>query len=678
MEEGKAEARQEWVGDGGNIEIGVNDVQLSDAQIRQLVERMKALESSNARLRRRIEGTSKDEARVLAQNEQLVRQISRLQEDLDRQQARQRKKEPLRQRLAGPVVTFPTRTGSKWPEPLKERVRPFAGLGQEPGAAIDALRRILPQIFESAQDAWDWIDKKLEACITLPELRQAIRNLKIKNLDPEHVFHDLQTPAHDVLRFPKFIESFEWRGPHPGRVMNHSQFSMGSHGSTFSTHSGKPPHIASKVKEVLAAHPDGWDASSLMGEFRATVEKKRETPFYDPATLLDIIEPKDVRLMSAREKFMVRSMQLPEGVKFEASSDGDKTWTERLAMGWIGRMEEDEALVALRKEHERAVARQHSLEQNKPGNLSEPFKLDLSGLESLPHGLGKEVTFSAPRRKISAIKPAHKLKDGFAFSQDGDQVRRLFREHRDIVASRRPKVSSVTSDHAWLKQSILLAGMQKKQEREAREKDHYDLDGRCYPRQPLSPKNGIGIAEEPVGGGTEQLDASLDAAMQSGDRAQLAAIIRRRREEAHSSKSCSKRDPFDNASAANIAYMQVQKLAHQQLTSGTLISPRHDPSLKKALTQVASEYPRLGTTASTIQNRPLDAAADTPSGSSMVDALPSTASEPIGAALSLERPPRANLKPMSRQEIKALAMTPDRPRLLRINTGLLDKHAMMQ
>ena len=42
MEEGKAEAPQASVGDGGNIEIGVNDVQLSDAQIRQLVERMKA------------------------------------------------------------------------------------------------------------------------------------------------------------------------------------------------------------------------------------------------------------------------------------------------------------------------------------------------------------------------------------------------------------------------------------------------------------------------------------------------------------------------------------------------------------------------------------------------------------------------------------------------------------
>ena len=90
---------------------------------------------------------------MLAQNEQLVRQISRLQEDLNRQQARQRKKEPLRQRLAGPVVTFPTRTGSKWPEPLKG-VCGLRGPRQEPGAAIDALRKILPQIFESAQDAW--------------------------------------------------------------------------------------------------------------------------------------------------------------------------------------------------------------------------------------------------------------------------------------------------------------------------------------------------------------------------------------------------------------------------------------------------------------------------------------------------------------------------------------------
>ena len=99
----------------------------------------------------------------------------------------------------------------------------------------------------------DRIDKKLEACITLLSCARLSATSK-SELDPEHVFHDLQTPAHDVLRFPKFIESFEWR-VHPGRVMNHSQFSMGSHGSTFSTHSGKPPHIASRSKQCWQHNP---------------------------------------------------------------------------------------------------------------------------------------------------------------------------------------------------------------------------------------------------------------------------------------------------------------------------------------------------------------------------------------------------------------------------------------
>ena len=68
-------------------------------------------------------------------------------------------------------------------------------------------------------------------------------------------------------------------------------------------------------------------------------------------------------------------------------------------MGWIGRMEEDEALVALRKERARLrEAAQFGTTQ--VWQLERTLQIRFSGLESLPHGLGKEVIFRTQAENI--------------------------------------------------------------------------------------------------------------------------------------------------------------------------------------------------------------------------------------------------------------------------------------
>ena len=100
--------------------------------------------------------------------------------------------------------------------------------------------------------------------------------------------------------------------------------------------------------------------------------------------------------------------------------------------------------------------------------------LDLTGLSS-PR-LPDQITFKAsPAVKVKTIRPHHLLKDGFTFSEEGDNVRRLMREHEAIMSARRPIMSAVTADHAWLKQQGLLVAAQRKEEEESREKEKYDL-----------------------------------------------------------------------------------------------------------------------------------------------------------------------------------------------------------
>ena len=59
-------------------EMGM-DLQISDTKMRQLMQRVEGLESSNARLRRRAENIRADEAAILQQNDLFMQKIDQLQ-----------------------------------------------------------------------------------------------------------------------------------------------------------------------------------------------------------------------------------------------------------------------------------------------------------------------------------------------------------------------------------------------------------------------------------------------------------------------------------------------------------------------------------------------------------------------------------------------------------------------
>ena len=82
------------------------DASMSERNIRRLAERVKSIEASNVRLHRRIENMRADDSAINQQNEQLMKQIHRLQQQLDSKT----RKDPLRS-LAGPVEIFANRTG---------------------------------------------------------------------------------------------------------------------------------------------------------------------------------------------------------------------------------------------------------------------------------------------------------------------------------------------------------------------------------------------------------------------------------------------------------------------------------------------------------------------------------------------------------------------------------------
>ena len=328
-----------------------------------------------------------------------------------------------------------------------------------------------------------------------------------------------------------------------------------------------------------------------MSKYKAAKQAEREAPKYDPAKLIDIVEPKDVRLLSAREKFMIRHMRPPDGTKFVRPKKGEKPWTERLSTGWKNELEEgDPELQALKEEHE---ARARAMRKDHGSTAPHSLTLDLSGLKS-PR-LPEQITFrSNSAANIKVIRPHHLLKDGFTFSEEGDNVRRLMREHEAIASARRPIMSAVTADHAWLKQQGLLLAVQQKEEEALRAKEKYDLDGRCYP------------AERPAGAdtsmerdGSKQVDELIDGAIKTGDHAELSAIVRRRQNA--SLNQSATRHPYDHASPANIAYMQVQDSVNSGTTA--LVQPKDDPALKRLLDHVSAKYPRGGSVASKIKDR---------------------------------------------------------------------------
>lgn len=548
-----------------SVDEGTGEAALSDSKIRHLIERAKGLESSNARLRQRAERILADQTSLSLQNEELSRQIGILQAALDRQQAKNVKRDPLRVRLAGPVEQFANRTGEKWPPRKAERRRPFP-VGQETGAAVDALKQILAQIFESVSDACDFFNTSLLDSIGREALRRGIQRLRIKNLDPEHVLCDLDRRTEDGLTCSMFLQALDWQvspRAHTGVVPSESRESL------LSVRESKP-RVEAAVSAALESNPQGWDAMTYMSKFKAAHQEKRARPQYDPATLIDFIEPQDVRLLTAREKFMIKSMKPPESGKFRPPKKGTPL-AERLsyvgASGWKSEPEEEDPDVrALRLEHERSMEQRRGRADTA---TSKSFKLDLSGLTSplLP----ESITFrSNASTRAKVIKPQHKLTDGFAFSEDSDNIRHLMREHEAIMSGRRPIVSAVTSDHTWLKQNALLAAMERQEQEKLREKERYDLDGRCWPNATTASANASIDAEG------DDLDASLEAAVKSGDRAELAAILKRRQNESINKSSA--RDPYQNASAANIAYMKVQDLVNSSM--GILTQPKDDPALK--------------------------------------------------------------------------------------------------
>ena len=98
------------------------------------------------------------------------------------------------------------------------------------------------------------------------------------------------------------------------------------------------------------------------------------------------------------------------------------------------------------------------------------------------------------------------------------------------------------------------------------------------------------------------MDDTLDAAIKSGDHADLSAILKRRHND--SLNQAATRDPYDHASPANIAYMQVQDSVNSGATS--LVQPKDDPALKRLMDHISAKYPRGGTVASKIKDRPRD------------------------------------------------------------------------
>ena len=102
----------------------------------------------------------------------------------------------------------------------------------------------------------------------------------------------------------------------------------------------------------------------------------------------------------------------------------------------------------------------------------------------------------------------------------------------------------------------------------------------------------------------KQRDDMLDAAIKTGDHADLSAIIKRRQND--SLNQSAMRDPYDHASPANIAYMQVQDSVNSGVTA--LVHPKDDPALKRLMDHISAKYPRGGSVASKIKDRPLQQA----------------------------------------------------------------------
>lgn len=643
----------------GNQDSQEGDVHLSDSKIRQLVARVKGLTDSNARLRRRVERVRSDEAAMLEQNRQLARKIDLLQETYEAHQRRLAKKDPLRLRLAGPVEKYANRAGEKWPAFKDERRKRFpAG---EAGASIHALKQIFPQIFDSVADACNFFNTSLTNFMTRAEIGRGIHRLKIKNVDPDHVMRDIGT--NDSITCEAFMEIFDWNRqqsgllsesrssivsaretkprrnpalkwrevgsmrPETGTEIENEQLQEALQqrkleftraelerfevsdlesdsyikvGDTYFKPATQrigifedtpfvPNEIEASVSEALRNNPEGWDAMKYISNYKAAKQAEREAPKYDPEKLIDMVEPEDVRLLSAREKFMIRHMRPPNGTKFVRPKRGEQPWTERLTTGWKNELEEgDPEMQALREEHE---ARARALRKNQGSAAPNSLTLDLTGLKS-PR-LPEQITFrsnSAANAKV--IKPHHLLKDGFTFSADGDNVRRLMREHEAIMSARRPIMSAVTADHAWLKQQGLLLAVQRKEGEERRAKEKYDLDGRCYPA--AHPTDADTSMEQE---GSKQADELMDAAVKDGDHAALSAILKRRENETLNQSST--RDPYEHASPANIAYMQVQESANSG--TGALVQPKDDPALKRLMDHISAKYPRGGSVASKIK-----------------------------------------------------------------------------
>jgi hypothetical protein len=124
-------------------------------------------------------------------------------------------------------------------------------------------------------------------------------------------------------------------------------------------------------------------------------------------------------------------------------------------------------------------------------------------------------------------------------------------------------------------------------------------DGRCYPTERAENADHSMELEE-----IKQRDDMLDAAIKTGDHADLSAIIKRRQND--SLNQSAMRDPYDHASPANIAYMQVQDSVNSGVTA--LVHPKDDPALKRLMDHISAKYPRGGSVASKIKDRPLQQA----------------------------------------------------------------------
>ena len=133
----------------------------------------------------------------------------------------------------------------------------------------------------------------------------------------------------------------------------------------------------------------------------------------------------------------------------------------------------------------------------------------------------------------------------------------------------------------------------------SREKERYDLDGRCHPLEVLSRQNDEGTAIGSADGGDpNDLDARINTAMTSGDDTEVMALIKSKRDRGKSPRTS--RNPYEHASPANIAYMKLQAVSNS--SASTMTSPRDDPVLRNLLDRIAGSYPRGGTVVSKIQD----------------------------------------------------------------------------